>query len=130
MTRWDRRFHGSLVRGDQPSQAFGYRPRAGGDRGYEVGGVGGAPEDGPGVVGHGFDEWSPDGAGECGDAGGGDAVEAASGGDEGGGGADAFDGAFVDGGGEAGGAAHFNGELVEFWCLGVFGEQEGFLGEG
>ena len=45
------------------------------------------------------------------------------------GGADAFHGAFVHGGGEAGGPAHLDGELVEFRSLGFLGEQQRFLGQ-
>src|ERR1700722_5941883 len=73
-----------LVGGCQPAESLGHGLRAV-DDGLDVGGVGEGP---------------PDGSGERGDAGGGDAVQAAAGGDEVGGGPDALHGSPVDGGGE------------------------------
>ena len=53
----------------------------------------------------------------------------ASVGDEIGGRADAFHGALVHGGGEPGGPAHLDRELVEFRGLDLFGEQQRLLGQ-
>src|SRR6202020_2778800 len=120
---------GRLVGGRQPAEPFGHGLGAV-DDGRDVGGVvGRAPQDRPRVVGGRLGERPPDGAGQRGDAGGGDAVQAAAGGDQGGGGADALDGSPVDGGGEAGRAAHLDGELVEFPRHGLLREEEGLFGE-
>src|ERR1700722_7518617 len=110
----------------QPAEAFRHRLSAADDGAYVAGVVGGAPQDRPRVVGGWPGQRPPGGAGERGDAGGRDAVQAASGGDEAGGGADALHGPLVDGGGEAGRPAHLNGELVEFRGHGFLGEQQRF----
>ena len=118
-----------LVGGRQPAEPLRHRPRAADDGAYVAGGLGRAPQHRPRVVRGRFGERPPDGPGECGDAGGGDTVQAAPLDDQVGGRADAFDGPPVHGGSEAGGPAHLDGELIELRGPDLFGEQQRLLGQ-